>query len=189
MKEIRIHGRGGQGSVVTAELFAIAAFQGGKYSQAFPYLGGGGERRGAPVQAFARIDDKPIRLRSKIHEPDYIIVKDITLLGVVNVTEGAKPNSFILINTEKKAEDLGLPANLHIKTIPATKIALETLGRPIMNTAVMGAFAACTGEFDIEAIKKAIAQKFQGSVAQKNILAAQKAYEYVRTINDRNKAN
>ncbi|MCR4442320.1 MAG: pyruvate ferredoxin oxidoreductase subunit gamma [Peptococcaceae bacterium] len=179
MKEIRIHGRGGQGSVVTAELFAIAAFQSGKYSQAFPYLGGGGERRGAPVQAFARIDQKPIRLRSKIHEPDYVIVQDITLLDVVDVTSGLKPEGMIIINTEKEIGELGLPGKLRVKTVPATKLALEVLKRPIMNTALLGAFAAFTGEFSIEAIKKAIMEKFYGTVAEMNVLAAEKAYEHV----------
>ena len=95
MKEIRIHGRGGQGSVVTAELLAMAAFFSDKYSQAFPYLGGGGERRGAPVQAFVRIDMKPITLHCKIFDPDYVIVKDVTLLEVVDVKAGLKSNGMI----------------------------------------------------------------------------------------------
>jgi len=100
MKEIRIHGRGGQGSVTAAELLAVAAFEDGKYSQAFPAFGV--ERRGAPVMAFMRLDDKPIRLRSQIYEPDYVIVQDATLVDVVNVAAGAKPDGFIIINTEKK---------------------------------------------------------------------------------------
>ena len=136
MKEIRIHGRGGQGSVVTAELFGRAAFQGGKYCQSFPYLGGGGERRGAPVQAFARISDEPIRIRTKIHEPDYIIVKDITLLHIIDVAAGIKPNGMIIVNSEKSADELNFDKSLNVKTVPATKIALEILGFPIMNTEI-----------------------------------------------------
>ncbi|RKL62378.1 pyruvate ferredoxin oxidoreductase subunit gamma [Thermoanaerobacteraceae bacterium SP2] len=183
MKEIRIHGRGGQGSVVTAELFAIAAFEDGKYSQAFPYLGGGGERRGAPVQAFARISDKPIRLRSKIHYPDYIIVQDLTLLDNVNVFEGLKPGGLVLINTEKKPDNNKIPKDINIKTIPATKIALEFLGLPIMNTAIMGAFAAASGEFKLDSIVKAIKNRFPGELGEKNAMAAKAAYDTVLNTN------
>lgn len=179
MKEIRIHGRGGQGSVVTAELFAIAAFQSGKFSQAFPYLGGGGERRGAPVQSFVRISERPIRLRSKIYEPDYVIVKDITLIEVVDVSKGLKSGGTILVNTEKRSRELDFGPHIKVETVPATKIALDTLGLPIMNTAIMGAFAAITGEFSIDSIKKAIAEKFGDELARKNILAAQMAYDYM----------
>ncbi len=181
MKEIRIHGRGGQGSVVTAELFAIAAHQSGRYSQAFPYLGGGGERRGAPVQAFTRIDDKPIRIRSKIYEPDYVIVSDTTLIKLVDVTAGVKPGGIVIVNTEKDPIALGLPKELDIRTINATQIAVEKIGRPIMNTALMGAFAAFTGEFDIESIKAAISQKFSGAIVDKNVVAAVAAYEQVKS--------
>jgi len=179
LKEIRIHGRGGQGSVVTAELLAIAAYAGGQYSQAFPYLGGGGERRGAPVQAFVRIDTKPIRRRSKIHEPDYVILKDLTLREVVDITLGLKPKGTILVNSEKPSEELGFPPGWTVKTVPATKIALDTLRMPIVNTAIMGAFAAVTGEFSIEAIEQAILVKFSGTLAAKNILAARTAYAYM----------
>lgn len=180
MKEIRIHGRGGQGSVVTAELFAIAAHNGGLYSQAFPYLGGGGERRGAPVQAFTRIDNKPIRIRSKIYEPDYIIINDITLIKLVDVASGLKQGGMVIVNTEKKPSELALPQDLNIKTINATQIAVDIIGRPIMNTAVMGAFAAFTGEFDIGSIQAAISQRFSGAVVDKNIAAAIMAYEQAK---------
>ncbi|MDR3565139.1 MAG: pyruvate ferredoxin oxidoreductase subunit gamma [Negativicutes bacterium] len=179
MKEIRIHGRGGQGSVVTAELFAIAAFRSGKHSQAFPFLGGGGERRGAPVQAFARLDDKPIRIKCKIDKPDYVIVQDPSLIDLVDVTAGLKPDGLVIVNTEKSPEELNLPAGILVRTVPASKIALEILGLPIMNTAIMGAFAAITGEMSLESIKEAIGEKFSGTVAEKNQLTAQNAYEYV----------
>jgi len=98
LKEIRIHGRGGQGSVTAAELLAVAAFEDGKYSQAFPAFGV--ERRGAPIMAFTRISEHPIRLRSQIYEPDYVIVQDATLIETVDVASGAKPKGKILINTE-----------------------------------------------------------------------------------------
>ena len=179
MKEIRIHGRGGQGSVVTAELFAMAIFYSGKYSLAFPYLGGGGERRGAPVQAFVRMDVKPIRLRSKVHHPDYVIVQDFSLTELVDVTAGLKSGGLLLINTEQEPEKLTGFRDYNVRTVPASKIALEILGAPIMNTAIMGAFAAITGDIDIDSIKKAIHEKFSGPIADKNAAAAQKAYDFM----------
>jgi pyruvate ferredoxin oxidoreductase gamma subunit len=178
MKEIRIHGRGGQGSVVTAELFAIAAYMSGRQSQAFPYLGGGGERRGAPVQAFVRIDSKPIQVHSKIYSPDYIIVKDTSLMKIVDVMAGIKPGGTVIINSERSSEVYLNSSGVTVKTVPATSIALETIGRPIMNTAMMGAFAAITKQFTIDAIIFAIQEKFNDSIARGNIAAAQRAYDY-----------
>ncbi|MHB1315780.1 MAG: pyruvate ferredoxin oxidoreductase subunit gamma [Christensenellales bacterium] len=180
MKEFRIHGRGGQGSVVTAELFAIAAFMNKKYSQAFPYLGGGGERRGAPVQTFVRMDDKPITIRNMIHEPDYVIVKDLTLTRVVDVTEGLKKGGLIVVNTEKSPQELTFDSKYKVATVPATRIALEETGRPIMNTAIMGAFAAYSGEFSLESLIKAVQEKFPPEIAEKNIAAVKKAYQYAK---------
>jgi pyruvate ferredoxin oxidoreductase gamma subunit len=180
MKEIRIHGRGGQGSVVTAELLAIAAFESGKYSLAFPFLGGGGERRGAPVQTFVRLDDKPVRLRHKILEPDYVILQDRSLMELLDVTLGLKENGILIINTENPPEELNITTknNIQVRTVPATKIALEVLGLPITNSAIMGAFAAITGEIGIESIERALSVKFSGAIATKNIAAARTAYEY-----------
>lgn len=108
MKEICIHGRGGQGSLVLAQLMAIAALKDGKYGQAFPFLGGGGERRGKPIMAFCRLSDQPIRLRSRVSEPDYVIVQDATILSELDVAEGLKDDGVILVNTDKTAEELGL---------------------------------------------------------------------------------
>ncbi|MEW6661497.1 MAG: pyruvate ferredoxin oxidoreductase subunit gamma [Bacillota bacterium] len=176
MKEIRIHGRGGQGSVVLAEMFAVAAFAGGKYSQAFPYLGGGGERRGAPVQAFARISDDPIRLRSRIKDPDYVIVQDVSLLGIVDVFKGLKSTGIVLINSEKEAKELGE----RVITVPATHIALEKLGVPITNTAIMGAFAAATGELTLDAVEKVIRSRFPGVLGERNAEAAAAAYSLMK---------
>ena len=99
MRELRIHGRGGQGSVTAAELIAVAAFEGGVFAQAFPAFGV--ERRGAPVQAFVRFNDKKIRLRSQVYEPDYIIVQDSTLIKDVNVFLGVKSGGIVIVNTEK----------------------------------------------------------------------------------------
>jgi pyruvate ferredoxin oxidoreductase gamma subunit len=179
LKEIRIHGRGGQGSVVMAELLATAAFEEGKYSQAFPYLGGGGERRGAPVQAFARISEEPIKLREKIQTPDYVIVQDTSIMDVVDVFKGIKPGGVVLINTDKNCYSIDRE-DVTIYTVDANKIALNTIGRPIMNTTLMGAFAGITGQISIGAIERTIQNKFEKGIAEKNIKAAKRAHEAVR---------
>jgi pyruvate ferredoxin oxidoreductase gamma subunit len=175
MKEIRIHGRGGQGSVTAAELLAVAAFEDGKYSQAFPAFGV--ERRGAPVTAFVRLDDKPIRLRSQIYEPDYVIVQDATLVDVVDVARGTKPEGFILINTEKSPEHFKMETKASIKTLDATKLAMDFIGKPIVNTTLIGAFAGVSGLIKPESIKNAVMERFPGKVGEKNAAAIQAAYD------------
>jgi pyruvate ferredoxin oxidoreductase gamma subunit len=177
LKEIRFHGRGGQGAVTAAELIAIAAFEDKKYSQAFPAFGV--ERRGAPVMAFARIANEPIRVRSQIYEPDYVIVQDVTLLDVVDVASGLKPEGKIIINTDRNVKDLKLKTKAKVVTIDATKIALEKLGRPIVNTTMLGAFCGATGEVSLESINKAISERFAGSLGEKNLNAIKTAYEGV----------
>ncbi len=177
MLEIRVHGRGGQGSVVTAELIAIAAYKSGMFSQAFPYLGGGGERRGAPVQAFCRIDNAPIQLKCQIKEPDYLIVQDDSLLEIVNIFEGLKSGGMILINSVKSPADLGIDfSRFKVHAFPATEIALKVLNQPITNTTLMGAFAAITGMFKIDFFKQAIQEKFSEEVSAANILAMEEAF-------------
>jgi pyruvate ferredoxin oxidoreductase gamma subunit len=179
LRELRIHGRGGQGSVTAAELIAVAAFAGGVFSQAFPAFGV--ERRGAPVQAFVRFDNKKIRLRSQIYEPDYIIVQDSTLIGDVNVFHGVKPGGIVIINTEKEI-DYTVPEGVKVITIDATSIALRELGLPITNTALMGAFAAASEEIEFSALEDALKQRFSGELARKNIAAARAAYDYVKEV-------
>lgn len=175
MKEIRIHGRGGQGSVTAAELIAVAAFEDGKWSQAFPYFGT--ERRGAPVTAFARISDKQIRTRAQIYQPDYVIVQDPSMIHAVDVAGGLKENGLLIVNSEKKPSELKLTTGARIKTIDATRLALEIIGLPIVNTALLGAFAAATGEIRQESVNKAIRERFPGKVGEKNIAAVKKAFE------------
>ncbi|MCG7852622.1 MAG: pyruvate ferredoxin oxidoreductase subunit gamma, partial [Methanosarcinaceae archaeon] len=177
MKEIRIHGRGGQGSVTAAELLAVAAFADGRFSQAFPAFGV--ERRGAPVQAFTRISDESIRLRSQVYEPDYVIVQDATLLEVVDVAGGIKDEGIILINTEFSPDKLELNTKAKIMTVDATKVALDIIGRPIVNTVLLGAFAGATGEIRPESIENAVKKRFPGKVGEKNAEAIQKAYEII----------
>jgi len=177
LKEIRLHGRGGQGSVTAAEIIAVAAFEDKRFSQAFPAFGV--ERRGAPVMAFARIADKPIRIRSQIYEPDYVIVQDVTLLDVVDVAGGLKPTGKIIINTDRPKETLKLKTDAEIITIDATKIAMEILGRPIVNTTMLGAFSGASKEVGLESLNKAISERFKGELGKKNLLAIKTAYERV----------
>src|SRR6476661_2222707 len=156
--EVRIHGRGGQGVVTAAELLSVAAFDGGKHAQAFPSFGS--ERTGAPVVSFCRIDDKPIRIREPIAEPDALIVQDPTLLHQVDVFGGAGAEAYILINTARTLSELGLddlrdrfdPAR--VRTVPATDLAREHLGRPLPNAVLLGAFAAQTARSEERRVGK-----------------------------------
>lgn len=177
MKEIRLHGRGGQGSVTAAELIAVAAFEDKRFSQAFPAFGV--ERRGAPVMAFARIADRPIRIRSQIYEPDYVVVQDVTLLEVVDVASGLKADGKIIINTDRPKDKLKLKTEAEVVTIDATKIAMEVLGRPIVNTTMLGAFCGATKEVSLESLNKAISERFKGDLGKKNLAAIKTAYEKV----------
>ena len=178
LREIRIHGRGGQGSLVLAQFIAIAALEEGKFSQAFPFLGAGGERRGKAIQAFARIDDRFIRLRSRVHEPDYVIVQDPTILSEMNVLEGLKERGTVLINTEKSLSPPEREGFIRWVEVPASKIALKVLGRPLMNAALLGAFSVATQEISLPSIEKAIQRRFPGEVGLQNVEIARKAYQY-----------
>jgi pyruvate ferredoxin oxidoreductase gamma subunit len=178
MIEIRIHGRGGQGNVAAAELLSIAAFKDGKFSQAFPSFGA--ERVGAPVQAFVRIDDKKIRIREDVRHPGYLIVQDENLLETVPILDGLKPDGLIVVNTEKKAEDLQLKTTAVVETIPATEIALEIIGRPIPNAIMIGAFCTITGLISLDAVQEAIMEKFPGRVGENNVAALERACEIMQ---------
>lgn len=178
MIEIRIHGRGGQGNVAAAELLAAAAFKDGKYAQAFPSFGA--ERIGAPVQAFVRIDDKKIRVREDVRHPNYLIVQDQYLLDSVPVLDGLKPDGLVLINAEKRPEELGLNTLASVETIPATEIAIEIIGRPIPNAIMIGAFCSLTGLVSLEAVQQAIMEKFPGSVGKNNVAALERAHEIIQ---------
>jgi pyruvate ferredoxin oxidoreductase gamma subunit len=180
MLQVRIHGRGGQGVVTAAELLSLAAFDEGRHAQAFPTFGS--ERMGAPVTAFCRIDDRPIRAREPIAEPDALIVQDPTLLHQVAVFSGLAPDGCVLINTERDVEQLGIDdLAQRVVTIPATQIAREHLGRPLPNAVLLGAFAALTGAVSLEALAKAIGEKFSGRVAERNVSGAEAAYRMVQT--------
>jgi pyruvate ferredoxin oxidoreductase gamma subunit len=175
--EIRFHGRGGQGAVTGVRILASAMYLDGKYTQAIPQYGT--ERRGAPVVAFCRVDDERIRERDLVHEPDIIVVLDPLLSRTVNVAQGLKAGGIALVNHPGLYRDTGLSGNFKVATVDATKIALETLGRPITNTAILGAFAKVTGLVDMESLAEAIKEEFPERIVQSNILAMQKAYEGV----------
>jgi pyruvate ferredoxin oxidoreductase gamma subunit len=184
MFQIRIHGRGGQGVVTAAELLSIAAFLEGHHAQAFPSFGS--ERTGAPVVAYCRIDDREIRLREPILAPDAIIIQDPTLLNQVDVFGGLRKDGFVLINTSRTFEALGLgefaepfPPG-HLVTVPATDMALKHIGRPLPNAALLGGFAAATGRITLESVSAAIREKFSGRIAEANVAAAAEAYEHAR---------
>jgi pyruvate ferredoxin oxidoreductase gamma subunit len=178
LKEVRLHGRGGQGVVTAAELVAQAAFADGKYSQAFPSFGS--ERMGAPVQSFVRIDDKPIRTRNQIYKPDYLIVQDKTLIGTVDVTAGLKDDGLMIIDTEKDPAELNLDIKAKVLAIPATMIALEVIGRPIQNTTLLGYFAAVTQLISFDGVKKSIEHRFPAAIAIKNIKAVERAFNMAK---------
>lgn len=184
MLQIRIHGRGGQGVVTATELLSVAAFEQGRHAQAFPSFGS--ERTGAPVVAFCRIDDREIRLREPILEPDVLIVQDPTLLHQVDVFQGLKPDGYVLINSKRSFDALGLTdiaakfRRERLITVPATEIALKHLGRPLPGAVLLGGFAALSGLITLEAVSHAIHDKFSGKVADGNTAAAAEAFEYVR---------
>ena len=173
LKEIRIHGRGGQGSVTAAEVLAKAAFKDGLVSQALPAFGS--ERMGAPVRAFCRVSDKAIRSRTEIRTPDYCIVQDPTLLETVNVFEGLKPGGMVVLNSERP-ETVKVPAGVSMKAVAGTRIAQEVIGRPIPNMVMVGAFAGSTGLVTLESLKAAVKERFGGKVGDLNAEAVEKAY-------------
>ena len=179
MFQIRIHGRGGQGVVTAAEMLSVAAFREGRHAQAFPSFGS--ERTGAPVVAFCRIDDREIRLREPVIEPDALIIQDPTLLHQVDVFAGLAPGGYILINTSRSFEELGLAelkSRFRTATVPATELARKHVGRPLPNAALLGGFAAFSRQVSLDSVNAAIREKFSGAVAEGNAAAATAAYNH-----------
>ena len=183
MIQIRIHGRGGQGVVTAAEMLSVAAFLEGRHAQAFPSFGS--ERTGAPVVAFCRIDDKPIRLREPIQNPDILIVQDATLFKALDVFEGLSPDGFLLVNTARPLADIHIDPVLahippgHAQAVPATELALAHVGRPAPNTALLGAFTALTDVVTLASVIAAIHRTFPGKVGEANEQAAREAHALV----------
>ncbi len=169
--EIRIHGRGGQGAVTTAELIAVAAFKDGKFSQAVPKFGP--ERRGSPVEAYCRISKEFITLRTLVYDPDCVMVLDDSLVHAVDITQGLAKGGAILVNSDAKKQF----GSFRTYTIDATRIAMDALGRPIVNTVMLGAFAKATNLVSLESLLEAIGERFEGAVMDKNTLAIKRAFE------------
>jgi len=177
MKEIRIHARAGQGAITTATILGYAYFIEGKFPYAFPNFGAA--RMGAPMNAFVRVDNKPVRLRSQIYEPDYLLISDATLLRGFNCFKGFKDNGIAIINEH---EDFPIPEHKpaqQIYVVPAQAIAMETIGRPLSNTALLGAFVAATSELKLDSLLESIKHRFSGKAAEQNLLAARKGYDYI----------
>jgi pyruvate ferredoxin oxidoreductase gamma subunit len=184
MFQVRIHGRGGQGVVSGAEMLSVAAFLEGRHAQAFPSFGS--ERMGAPVMAFCRIDDREIRLREPVIEPDALIIQDPTLLHQVDLFKGLKRDGYIIINSSRDLDALGLRdfarnyRSERICTVPATEIALKHVGRALPNAALLGGFAAISGEIRLESVAAAIRDKFPPALAERNVAAATDAFAAAR---------
>ena len=182
MFQVRIHGRGGQGVVSAAEMLSIAAFDEGRHAQAFPSFGS--ERMGAPVMAFCRIDDKEIRSREPVLNPDALIIQDPTLLHQVDLFSGLQAGGYILVNSTRSFDELGIGEfvrnfdHQHLCTVLATEIALKHVGRALPNAALLGGFAAISGQLRFDSVAKAIQDKFPGKVGAANVAAAQAAYDF-----------
>lgn len=183
MTEVRFHGRGGQGAVVASQILASALFKEGKFVQSFPTFGV--ERRGAPVAAFIRISNRPILLRCEIYHPDHIVVLDPTLIYAIDVTAGLKENGWVIINSDRSPEEFDLPTRFRIATVDANRIAVEhRLGsptNPIVNTAILGAFARITGLVGLEALLEAVREAVPLG-KEENAAATEEAYKEAQAL-------
>jgi pyruvate ferredoxin oxidoreductase gamma subunit len=184
MFQVRIHGRGGQGVVTAAELLSVAAFISGRHAQAFPSFGS--ERTGAPVVAFCRMADRPIRSREPVVDPDAVIIQDPTLLPAIDVFAGLRPEGYVLLNSSRDWAELGLTGTVerlsrrHMLIVPATALAMAHVGRPLPNAALLGGFAAMTDLVTLESVEAAIRSRFTSAVADANVAAAGAAFAHVQ---------
>lgn len=177
MKEIRLHGRGGLGAVKAAEALVYAAVMDGKYGNSIPFFGF--ERQGAPVTAFLRINDEPIRPKNRVYNPDIVIVLDPTIMNAVDVFEGIKEDSTIILNTTQDISSMKLPANVKtVAAIDATRIATDLLGKPITNTVMLGAFVKASGLVSLDRVLEKVEELW----GKKNREAAIKGFEEVKIV-------
>lgn len=183
MHEIRWHGRGGQGAVTSAKILAEAAFLSG-FGGVMSQPSFGAERRGAPVTASTRLDDRPVRVLSQVTEPDIVVVLDDSLVTVGDAAGGMRPGGTMIVNTTRSASDLGVSANIHVVTADVTGAAeaaeLIVGGQPMVSTAILGSFAAATELITMESVETAIRHSFKGAAAEKNVAAAKIAFECTR---------
>lgn len=180
MKQIRIHGRGGQGVVVMAEMLATAFVLEGRYSASFPMFGS--ERRGGPVTAFTRFDEKPILEKTQVYEPDCLIIFDYVLMNSANILKGLKSDAVILTNSKLPIHDR---PNSHVRLmgfVDADKIAVEEIGRPIPNTCLLGAFAAATGWLKLESVLLCLDEYFSDERSIANRTCATIGFNEVKKI-------
>jgi len=183
--EIRWHGRGGQGAVTAGKVLAEVALDNGRYFQAFPEYGP--ERMGAPIRAFTRISDEPIHLHCQIENPDVVVVLDPTLLGTVDVIEGLRKDGILLVNTSASPSEVRDELDFRtgrVFTVDASHIAIETLGREITNTPMLGALARATGLFDVASIVEQVRHRFgksmKADLVEANVAAIRRAAEEVK---------
>jgi len=176
--ELRFHGRGGQGAVTAANILAAAAVSEGKYAQAFPYFGA--ERRGAPVEAYARVSDRPIERHSQVREPDIIVVLDPSIFELVDVTRGLKPQGLIIVNSTEAP----IRGKWRVWCVDATgiarKLGLVVSGWPVVNTSMLGALARASGLVSVESVDKSIRSYFPGKLGDLNARAAREAFSAAR---------
>ena len=178
LHEIRWHGRAGQGVITSSRLLAQAALFEGKYVQAFPEFGP--ERLGAPISGFTRISDEVIETRSQIYNPGFVVVLDSTLLGIVNVTRGLLEKGKVILNSPKRPAEIASKLMIdqeQVRTIDATHLAMEIAGRPIVNTAMLGALARVAPLASLGSIENAIKERFEGSLAERNVELVRRVYE------------
>ena len=181
--EVRWHGRGGQGIVTVSRLLAQAALHDGKYVQAFPEFGP--ERRGAPVTGYTRISDEPISIHSHIYTPNIVVIVDPTLLGKIDVTKGLVEDGTVVANTERTPKELKgslKTEKANVYTVNAVRLALDVLGRPIYNTAMLGALAKAVPLVTLESLNKVVMERFPGTVGEKNVAVVKKAYEEAKGV-------
>jgi len=179
--------------VSASEMLSVAAFYQGLYAQSFPSFGS--ERTGAPVQAYVRLDDHDIQLREPVLDPDILIVQDTTLFHAIDIFNGLRPDGYVLINSRKSVEELGvedavggLPPG-HVVTVPATDLALKHLRRPTPNTVLVGAFAAMHDALDMSGVERAIREQWPGKIGEINVVAARAAYNLVTAQLQKDKAD
>jgi len=183
--DVRFHGRGGQGVVTAAELLSLAAFDQGLHAQALPSFGS--ERTGAPVVAFCRIDDRPIRSHDPVDHPHLVVLQDPTLLHAGGVLDGLAEDGVVIVNSSRAPAELAeaglrLGPRQRAVSVPATELSRDLLGRPLPNTALLGAVAAVTGVVSLEAVRGAIRQRFASrsdGVVAANVQLAEEAHALV----------
>jgi len=178
MREIRIHARAGQGAITTASILGYAYFIEGKYPCALPHFGAA--RMGAPMNAFVRVDDRPVRLRCQVYSPDYLLIVDHTLMRGFNCFKGFNEDGIAIINAREGSSLPEHKARQKLYLVPANDIAVEAIGRPLGNTAMLGAFVAATEEMKLDSLIEAVKHRFSGKAVDQNILAIKKGFEYIK---------